>query len=86
MRNYNIRYVDKICPKDTDRDVKPLPDSSFSDRKTLGAALRKAGVLSKGARIQNMRVEGDRTIIFPICPGLSTYWHAITISPKEEET
>lgn len=84
MTTYAVRYVHKIKPLDT--DVGPdmtLTGSDASDSKTLGAALRKAGVLISGGRVRSFRVEPDsKIVVFPSCPGLTTYWHAIILTPK----
>lgn len=58
-----------------------LPDNCFSDRKTLGAALRAAGILAAGARLRGFRTEGDRVI----CPlvrragAAGPYWPFIVL-------
>ncbi len=81
MTTYSVRYVHKIAPRDTDTgpDV-TLHDGAPSDRKTLGKALRAAGVLSSGARVREYRAEGDKLIVFPIMPGMTTYWHAVVLT------
>jgi hypothetical protein len=57
-----------------------IPDGAFSNRNTLGAALRKSGVMMRGARVNHFRVEGDKVIVFPSVPGLTTYWHSIILT------
>lgn len=84
MQTYKVRYVHKISP--SDKDVGPdvqIPDNAFSNRNTLGAALRKAKVLMAGASIPNFRVEGNKIIIFPRLPGSTTYWHAVVLTAVE---
>jgi hypothetical protein len=78
MAQYTIRYIHKIQPRDTDVETRELPDVAFSDRNTLGKALRRCGVLSKGARVLKFRVEGDKTIAFPS----AGIWHSIIITPS----
>jgi hypothetical protein len=80
---YSVRYVHKISPRatDTGKDV-TLPGSVFSDRKKLNRALLDEGVLQKGARIRSYRVEGDEVIVFPMMPGMTTYWHAVVLKDQ----
>ena len=73
-----VRYVHKISP--SDKDVKGpvhIPGGAFSNRKTLGAALRNTGILIAGATIRNFRVEGDKVVVFP---GGHSIWHAIVLT------
>lgn len=81
----SVRYVHKISPsaKDVHPDVEINADA-FSNSKTLAKALRKAGVLGTGARIRNFRVEGDKVVVFPTMPGLTTYWHSVILTCKGE--
>lgn len=80
---WSVRYVHKISPRatDTGKDV-IIPGSAFSDRKKLNRALLDLGVLDKGARIRSYRVEGDEVIIFPMMPGMTTYWHAVVLKDQ----
>jgi hypothetical protein len=81
MPVYSVRYVHKISPRDT--DVGPniqLPDGCFSDRKLLGKSLRDRKIMMCCASVRTFRVEGDKVIVFPQCPGLTTYWHSIVLS------
>jgi hypothetical protein len=79
---YMARYVHKISPRDTDVEGPfTIPGNAFSDRKTLGAALRKAKVISSGASVRSFRVEGEKIVVFPTMPGLTTYWHSIILTP-----
>lgn len=77
----SVRYVHKISPRDSDTgpDV-AISDNAFSNRNTLAKALRKNGVLTSGARIRQMRVEGDKVVVFPTVPGLTTYWHSVILT------
>jgi len=77
----SVRYVHKISPsaKDVHPDV-TLPSGAFSNRNTLAKALRRAGVLTSGARIRSFRVEGDKVIAFPTVPGMTTYWHSVILT------
>lgn len=80
--SYMVRYVHKISPSDKDvMGPVHVPAGAFSNSKTLGAALRKVGVLMAGARVRNFRAEGEKVVIFPSAPGLTTYWHAIILTP-----
>ena len=83
---YAVKYVHKISP--SDKDVGPdvaLPSGAFSDSKKLGAALRKAGILAAGGRVNAFRAQGDKTIVFPSVPGLTTYWHAIVLTHLDRD-
>jgi hypothetical protein len=80
---YMIQYVHKISPRASDKmGPVEIPDSAFSNRNTLGAALRKVGVLMSGARINSFRVQGIKVVAFPSAPGLTTYWYSIIITPE----
>lgn len=84
-RAYAVRYVHKIAPSDKDtKGPVCINDNAFSNSKTLGAALRKAGVLISGGQVRNFRVEGENTIVFPSVPGLTTYWHSIILTPDDD--
>lgn len=76
-----VRFVHKISPSDKDvMGPVHIPASAFSDRKTLGVALRKVKVLGAGGSIRSFRTEGDKVVVFPTMPGLTTYWHAIILT------
>lgn len=76
-----VRYVHKISPRDSDvKGPVTIPAGAFADRKKLGAALRKAGVLDPGAQVRNFRTEGDKVVVFPSMPGMTTYWHSIILT------
>lgn len=83
---YSVKYTHKISPssKDVGPDVN-LPDGAFSDSKTLGRALRQAGVLISGAKVNSFRTEGDKTIVFPSAPGLTTYWHSVVLTHLDRD-
>lgn len=83
----NVRFVHKISPRDTDVMPAPvvIPDSAFSDRKTLGKALREAKVMLSGCSVTGFRVEGNKIVVFPCCPGLTTYWHSIILTDTGEK-
>jgi hypothetical protein len=76
MAPYHVRFIHKISPRDTDTASADLPDSAFSDRKTLGAALRKAQILPGGTRLFSYRTEGDKVIAFPC----GSIWHSIILT------
>jgi hypothetical protein len=83
-RTYQVNYIHPISNKGgatLGRDV-CLSDSDFADRKALAKVLRESGTLATGTRIVEMRTDGDRTIIFPRCPGMTTYWHAVTLEAR----
>lgn len=77
---YSVRYVHKISPKASDvhADVE-LSGNAFADRKALGAALRKAGVLSSGVQVESFRVEGEKTVVFP----RGCIWHSVILTHQE---
>jgi hypothetical protein len=80
MTTYRVRFVHKIAPRDTDvRAGIAIPDGAFSDRKVLAAALRKAGVLRSGGRLQSFHVKGNDVIAFPC----ASVWHAFVLTPEE---
>jgi len=78
---YMVGYIHKISPSPQDVwGPVCLNDNAFSDGKTLGAALRKAHVLIPGGQVRQFWVEGDRVIVFPSAPGMTTYWHSIILT------
>jgi hypothetical protein len=83
MPKYHVRFVHKIAPRDYDVSECELPDGAFADRNTLAKTLRACRVLCKGARVREMRVEGDKIVVFPTVPGLTTYWHAVILTPAK---
>lgn len=87
MTRYRTHYVHKVSNPNgpTPGDDIELEDGVFSDRNTLGKALREAGALLKGARVASFRVEGERVLVFPLCPGLTTYHHCIILTKTEAQ-
>lgn len=84
MSSVHVRFIHKINPRAGDvMESVSIPDNAFSDRLKLGAALRKAGVLDPGARVRTFRVEGNRVVVFPTMPGLTTYWHSIILTFRD---
>jgi len=80
-RFFSVKYVHKVSP--SDNDVGPdvvIPGGAFSDSRKLGQALRTLGVLARGARVRSFRAEGDKVVVFPSMPGLTTYWHAVVLT------
>lgn len=78
---YNVRFIHKISPSPTDtKGPVEIPDKAFSNRRTLGYALRFAGVLCRGERIATFRVEGAKVIVFP----QATIWHSIILEPAKK--
>lgn len=83
---YMVGYIHKVSPSPQDVwGPVCLNDNAFSDSKTLGAALRKAHVLIPGGQVRNFRVEGERVIVFPSAPGMTTYWHSIILTAGAHE-
>lgn len=77
---FAVRYVHKVAPRCTDTGPEVcIPANAFSNARTLAAALRSRGVLADNARIREWRVEGDKVVVFPTLPGLTTYWHAVVL-------
>lgn len=83
-KSWRVRYVHKVSPRETDvlPHALPLPESAFADSKALGKALRGAKILMPGARVRSFRVKGDRVVVFPTMPGMTTYWHAIILTSE----
>jgi hypothetical protein len=78
---YMVGYIHKVSPSPQDVwGPVCLNDNAFSDSKTLGAALRKAHVLIPGGQVRQFRVEGDKVVVFPSAPGMTTYWHSIILT------
>lgn len=75
--NCKVRFVHKISQDSRDvRDI-ALPENAFANIKTLGAALRKCGVLLKGERISDFWCKTDGTwVAFPV----KSVWHAFVFS------
>lgn len=73
---YETRYVHKISPsaKDVGNPVDVEP-ADLTSRTKLAAALRNAGVLSRGDTIKSFRFEDDRIIVFP----QKSIWHSIVL-------
>jgi hypothetical protein len=81
MSFWMVRYVHKVSPSSKDvMGPVAISDGAFSDSKKLGAALRKSKVMMAGARVAHFRVEGDKVIVFPFVPGMTTYWHSIVLT------
>ncbi len=84
-RAYKVRYTHKIAP--STKDVGPkvrLTATELADRKALGKALRNAGVLAHGGRVKDYCINytagrATNVCVFPSVPGLTTYWHSITL-------
>lgn len=82
MARFSVHYVHPISPRlsDVGPDV-DIPDNAFSNRKTLAAALRLQGALCPGARVTSFCVVGPNVVVFPSVPGLTSYWHSVTLAP-----
>jgi hypothetical protein len=80
-RSYSVSFVHKIAslPTDVGPDVS-LPPLPLENKRELGRILRDAGVLAPGARVQDVRSDGDRVMIFPTLPGVTTYWHSVILT------
>jgi hypothetical protein len=83
-RKYLVQFVHKIAgQRDADNREVSIRDGAFSDSRTLAKELRKLRILSSGESIQEMRVEGDRVIVFPgNSPGS---WHSISLTTLTHE-
>ena len=80
-RTFSVRYVHKISPRDTDTHADVIiAGNAFSNRNTLAAELRRLGVLIAGARIREMRIEGDKVVIFSTVSGMTIYWHSVILT------
>jgi hypothetical protein len=80
--SYMARYVHQISPSPEDvAGPFCIRGGAWSNSKTLAAELRKVGVLDSGARVRNFRSEGEKVIVFPMMPGLTTYWHSVILTP-----
>lgn len=78
---WDVQFIHKIHSRPEDRRLGvAIRDNAFADSKTLGKALRDAGVLDPGARVRTFRVEGDKVVVFPTMPGLTTYWHSVILT------
>lgn len=77
MPSYQVRYVHKIAPSEKDVAENPinLEMTDLATRSTLGAALRRERILSKGDTIQSYRIENDRVLVFP----KASIWHSIIL-------
>jgi hypothetical protein len=83
MRTYTVTFVHPIAGQCPDATVtRTLPDGAFADSRKLAAALRADRILFTGQRIREMRVEGDKTIIFPT--RVAGGWHSITLTCRGE--
>jgi hypothetical protein len=83
-RIYSVRYVHKISNRGgytAGPDV-TLPDGAFSDRRAMGAALRAAGVIPAGTRLETFRVEGSKVVAFP--RGL--VWHSVILENADDRS
>lgn len=78
---YRVRYVHKIAPSPGDHAEAELDPNALHGKLSAGKALRDAGVLLRGARVRQIRVENGSIVVFPSMPGLSTYWHSIILTP-----
>lgn len=76
-------YTHKIAPSPADKIAEfEISGNAFSNKNTLGKALRQAGILPPGGRLKHFRVEGDRVFAFP----MSSVWHCITLRVKEDDS
>jgi hypothetical protein len=92
MEKLRVTYVHKVSnPRDQNNriphavmllDLKAITDATRSeDPKAMAKCLRNANVLSRGVRIGEQRYEREtHTVhVFPVYPGLPTYWHCVSI-------
>lgn len=74
---WSARFVHKISPSAADvASSVSIPDDAWADRRSLGAALRKAGLLYSGMSVRSFRRVGDDVVVFPS----RCEWHSITLS------
>jgi len=83
---YKTRYTHAIHP--SPRDVGPdvdLGKSDLSSSRALAAALRRAGVLTSGARVKSFRIDrGGKIVLFPgSTPSGRSIWWSVTLTPIE---
>jgi hypothetical protein len=79
MAQYQVTVRHRVStqPQDLVPHGYQLPDGAFSDKLRLAKALREAGILSKGTRLDSFRVEGDKVLAFP-----NRGWHCVVIQAE----
>jgi hypothetical protein len=80
--SYTVTFVHPIAGSCPDATIKcnTIPDGAFSNRQTLGKALRDRGIMFSGQAVRNFRVEGNKTVVFPDrAPG---GWYSITLTAE----
>ena len=77
MAKWHVRFVHRISPLETDVTTVELADGAFSNRNTLGAALREGGCLAKGERLMGFRTEAGKVVAFPAG---GSVWHSIILT------
>lgn len=80
-RTYHVRFVNKRLTQAGDHTYACIPANAFADRKMLARALREADVLPSGTRLREMRVEGDKVVVFP----QGTIWHSVILTVLDVE-
>jgi hypothetical protein len=80
MAKWHVRFVHRISPRETDVVRIEIADGAFSNRNTLGAALRKGRCLGKGERVMGFRTEADKVVAFPAG---GSVWHSIILTHED---
>ena len=83
MRFYAVRFVHPISPKAADKspNTYAVSEACMLDNRTLGAELRRLGLLPAGVRVSSFRRHNSgRTVVFP---GKGSMWHSIILCPIE---
>lgn len=83
--DYVVSYVHQISQLPSDQDCKlaAVEPADLTDRKTLGACLRRQGVIGTGVRVSRYKVEeSGRIVIWPTQPpGMTTGWLSLSLRP-----
>lgn len=83
MNTVNAYWVHKISNPSYSVEInRPFPLASLSDPKSLGAALRAAGIFWPGCSVRDYRVERSdegriQIVVFPRNPSC---WHALIMT------
>jgi hypothetical protein len=80
MALYEVTFTHRISQHPQDKVPRgyQIPDGAFSDKASLGKALRECGIIAKGTRLNSFRVEGDKVLAFP-----ARGWHCVTLKHVE---
>jgi hypothetical protein len=61
----------------------PAEDSASKVTVRIAKVLREQDVLLSGARVREVRRDGDLLLVFPTLPGTATYHHCVMIQLTE---